>query len=233
MPPETELIKQQMGQTRAALTEKLETLENKVLGTISTTTDAVTQTVQDVGATVRETTENVRATMHEALNSVRDAFDVSRQFHQHPWLLLGSSVVAGYAGGLILDNLERGHLPSLPSLPHAERLLPQSSEVRQRLESEAPVRRRAPAFLKALAETFAPELEKLKAAALGMAMGVVRDKLHEAVPPQMREDFAQMMDRITTKLGGEPYPPGAMFGSSEEDDEANGRHASSPMMGMG
>jgi ElaB/YqjD/DUF883 family membrane-anchored ribosome-binding protein len=233
MPPETELIKQQMGQTRAALTEKLETLENKVLGTVSTTTDTVSQTVQDVGATVRETTENVRATMREAISSVRDAFDVSRQFHQHPWLLLGSSVVAGYAGGLILDNLERGHLPSLPALPRAERLLPQSSEVRQRLESQPPARRRVPGFLKALAETFAPELEKLKAAALGMAMGVVRDKLHQTVPPHMREDFAQMMDRITTKLGGEPYPPGAMFGSSEEDDEANGRHASSPMMGMG
>jgi hypothetical protein len=233
MPPETELIKQQMGQTRAALTEKLETLENKVLGAVSTTTDAVSQTVQDVGATVRETTQDVRATMHEALTSVRDAFNVSRQFHQHPWLLLGGSVVAGYAGGLILDNLEHGHMPSLPSLPRAERLLPQGSEVRQRLESEAPARRRAPAFLKALAETFAPELEKLKTAALGMAMGIVRDRLHEAVPPQMREDFAQMMDRITTKLGGEPCPPGAMFGASEEHDETNGARASSPMMDMG
>jgi hypothetical protein len=233
MPPETELIKQQMGQTRAALTEKLETLENKVLGTVSTTTDAVSQTVNDVGATVRETAENVRATMSETLSSVRDAFNVSRQFNEHPWLLLGGSVVAGYAGGLILDNLEHGHLPSLPSLPSAERLLPQGSEVRQRFESAQPTRRRAPAFLQALVETFAPELDKLKAAALGMALGVVRDKLHQTVPPQMREDFADMMDRITTKLGGQPYPPGAMFGASEEDDESNGRHASSPMMGMG
>jgi len=232
MPPETELIKQQMGHTRAALTDKLETLENKVLGTVSTTTDTVSQTVQDVGATVRETAQNVRVTMNDTLCSVRDAFNVSRQLHQHPWLLLGGSVVAGYAGGLILDNLERGHMPSLPALPSAERLLPQSSEVRQRLQSE-PSARRVPGFLKALAETFAPELEKLKAAALGMAMGVVRDKLHEAVPPQMREDFTSMMDRITTKLGGEPCPPGAMFGTSEEDDEANGRHTSSQMMGMG
>ncbi len=232
MPPETELIKQQMGQTRAALTDKLETLENKVLGTVSTTTDAVSQTVHEVGATVRETAQDVRATMNETLSSVRDAFNVSRQFQEHPWLLLGGSVVAGYAGGLILDNLEHGHLPSLPSLPSAERLLPQGSEVRQRFEAAQPTRRRAPAFLQALVETFAPELDKLKAAALGMALGVVRDKLHQSVPPQMREDFAQMMDRITTKLGGEPYPPGAMFGASEEDDEANGAHATRTM-GMG
>ncbi len=238
MPPETELIKQQMGQTRAALTDKLETLENKVLGTVSTTTDAVSQTVQqvgstvrEVGATVQETVQNARATMRETIDSVRDALDVSRQMQQHPWLLFGGSVVAGYAGGLILDNLEHGHLPSLPSLPSAERLLPQGSEVRQRFEAAQPTRRRAPAFLQALVETFAPELDKLKAAALGMALGVVRDKLHQSVPPQMREDFAQMMDRITTKLGGEPYPPGAMFGASEEAEEANGAH-STRTMGM-
>jgi len=232
MPPETELIKQQMGQTRAALTEKLETLENKVMGTVSTTTDTVTHTVNEVGATVRETAQSVHGIVQDTLCSVRDALDVSRQFHQHPWLLLGSSVVAGYAGGLILDNLERGHLPSLPALPSAERLLPQTSEVRQRLESEPPTRRRAPAFLQALVETFAPELDRLKSAALGMAVGIIRDRLHQSVPPQMRDDFVQMMDRVTTKLGGEPYPPGAMFGASEENDESDGAQASR-MMGMG
>jgi ElaB/YqjD/DUF883 family membrane-anchored ribosome-binding protein len=221
MPPETELIKQQMGQTRAALTEKLETLENKVLGTISTTTDAVTQTVQDVGSTVRETTENVRATMHEALNSVRDAFDVSRQFHQHPWLLLGGSVLAGYVGGVVLDNLERGHLPSLPRLPSApEQLLPRDSEVRERIESEPPSRRTGSTLFKALFDSFAPELDKLKAAAVGMALAVVRDKIRESVPPQMRDNVSDLMDRVTSKFGGEVHPPGAMFGQSEEHDGA-------------
>lgn len=232
MPPETDLIKQQMGQTRAALTEKLETLETKVLGTVTSTTDTVAQTVHEMGATVLETSQTVRATLHEALTSVRDTFDVTRQVHQHPWLMLGGSVAAGYVGGVLLDNLEQGRMPSLPELPKAERLLPRDSEVRQRIEAEAPAQRRAPAFLKALADTFAPELEKLKAAALGLALGIVRDKFSDSVPPQMRQDFTEMMDRITTKLGGEPHPSQTVRTPGEEHDESNGARTARPM-GMG
>lgn len=231
MPTETELIQQQMGQTRAALSEKLETLENKVLVTVSTTTDTVAQTVNEVGTTVRETTQDVRTIVHETLTSVRDAFDVSRQVDRHPWLMMCGSVIAGYVGGLLLDRLERGRMPSLPSLPRAEGLLPQDAEVRRRLDSDQPARR-APAFLMALADTFAPEVEKLKSAAVGLALGAFRDRLHESVPPNMREDFVQMMDRITAKLGGEPYPVGTMSSSSEKHEEANG--AGEPRrMGMG
>jgi hypothetical protein len=222
MPPETELIKQQMGQTRAALTDKLENLETKILGTVNTTTDTLGHTVEEVGTTVRETARDVRATVHETLASVRDALDVSRQMHQHPWALVGGSILAGYVGGVVLDNLERGHLPSLPSLPSAEQLLPRDSEVRERIESEPPARRTGSTFFKALFDSFAPELEKLKAAAVGLALGAVRDKIGEAVPPHLRENISEMMDRFTVKLGGEVHVPGAMFGQSEEEDEHDG-----------
>jgi ElaB/YqjD/DUF883 family membrane-anchored ribosome-binding protein len=216
MPPETELIKQQMGQTRAALTDKLEALETKVLGTVNTTTDTVAQTVREVGATVRETAQDVRATVHETLSSVRDALDVTRQAHEHPWLLLGGSVAAGYVGGCLLDTLERGRHPSA-DVGRSMGLLPG--------ETEPPARHSAASFFKALAETFAPELDKLKRAALGMAMGVMRDKISESVPPQMRENFTEMMDRVTVKLGGEPSPPEAMYGQGEESETNGARTA--------
>jgi hypothetical protein len=217
-------VKQQMSQTRAALAEKLETLETKVLGTVHEATDTVAQTVHEVGSTARETAQSVRATMHEAIGSVRDALDVSRQVQEHPWLLVGGSVFAGYVGGRILDNLERGHLPSVPSLPvRPERFLPQGSELRERMESERPaVRSSGTSFLKSLLDTFAPELEKAKRAAVGMALGLVRDKLSEAVPPQMRENVTEMMDRVAVKLGGEPTPPGSMLGQDEPYEEGDG-----------
>lgn len=229
MPPETELIKQQMGQTRAALTDKLETLETKVLGTVNTTTDTVAQTVHEVGSTVRETAQDVRATMHEALSSVRDAMDMTRQVHEHPWLLLGGSVVAGYVGGCLIDTLERGRLPSLPALPGgAEQLLPHDSALRERFEAEPPAQRSSFSLFKALADTFAPELDKLKRAAVGMALGAMRDKISESVPPQMRDNFTELMDRVSVKLGGEPPPPGAMFGSNQ-DEEGNGAQTTRSM----
>ncbi|MHB1425633.1 MAG: hypothetical protein ACYC3I_20890 [Gemmataceae bacterium] len=241
MPPETDLIKQQMGQTRAALSEKLENLENKVFGIVNTTTDTVaqtvegvrdtvTRTVQEVGSTVRDTTQGIHATMNDAMSALHDALDVSRHVERHPWLMVGGSVVAGYVGGVILDNLEHGHMPSLPSLPvGTEKLLPSGSEVRGRIEAQMPARRTAPSFLKSLFESFAPEIDKLKAAAVGMALGVVRDRMSESVPPRMRDDFTEMMDRITTKLGGEPLAPGAMLGVGEEHDEGNGAHMSRSM----
>jgi ElaB/YqjD/DUF883 family membrane-anchored ribosome-binding protein len=233
MPPETELIKQQMGQTRAALTEKLETLETKVLSAAGATTDTVAQTVHELGTTVRETAQDVRATMHETLSSVRDALDLSQQIHRHPWLMMGGSVLAGYMGGLVLDNLGRGRMPSLPALPAApEQLLPRDAEVRQRLEAQPPARRTGASFFRTLAESFAPELDKLKRAALSMALGGVRDKLRESVPPQMREHVTELMDRVTVKLGGEPPPPGAMFGRGEEHEEGNGARMARSM-GMG
>jgi ElaB/YqjD/DUF883 family membrane-anchored ribosome-binding protein len=226
MPPETDLIKQQMSQTRAALTEKLQTLENKVIAAIASTTDMVARTVQDVGTTVRETSQNFRSTMRDTVSSVRDAFDVSRQIHQHPWLMLGGSVLAGYVCGVVLDNLEHGRLPSLPA---AEQLFPHSSEVRQRMTAGQPSARRIPGFLKALADTFAPELDKLKSAAVRMAMTALRDKIGDSVPPHLRSDFTEMMDRITAKLDGHSHPPGAMYGASEEYEETNGARESRPM----
>jgi hypothetical protein len=212
-----------MSQTRASLIEKLESLETKVLGTVHTTTDTVSRTVEDVGTTVRESTQDVRSTVQEALASVRDAFDLSRQMHQHPWLLFGSSIFAGYVSGRVLDGLERGRLPSLPTLSaQPEQLLPRDSELRERIQVEPPARRTTSTWLKALADTFAPELDKLKRTAVGMALGLMRDRLTESVPPQMRTQFTDLMDRVAVKLGGEPPPPGTLASHGTEAEEHNG-----------
>lgn len=245
MPPETELIKQQMGQTRAALTEKMETLENKVLGTVDRTAGTVSNTVELVGSTVRDTVQqvgstvsgasrDVRAALHETVGSVRDALDVSRQIQEHPWVMLGGSVFVGYVGGRLLDGLERGHLPSLLSLPAApEQLLPRDSEVRERGESAPVPRRSGSSFLRALLDTFSPELDKLKRMALGAAMGLVRDKLGESVPTPMKENFSELMDRVTQKLGAEPPPPSAMLAKGGDEHEDRNGSEMARSMGMG
>lgn len=198
MPPETELIRQQMGQTRAALTEKMEALENQVLGAVRDTTGAVTDTVRTVEATVRDTAQDVRATVREATSSLHDALDVSRHVQEHPWAMLGGAVFAGYVGGRLLDGLEQGRLPSPPAS-----------------------RRSTSSFLTALLDSFAPELDALKRLAIGTALGLMRDKIGESVPPQMKENFTGMMDRVTQKLGGEPTP-GARLDAEKELDERNG-----------
>ena len=222
MPPESEVIKQQMGQTRAALTEKLETLENQVVGTVRDTTSTVHNTVHDVGATVRDTMHDVRATVRETLDTVRDTFDLPRQVEQHPWLMLGSSIVAGYVGGTILESLDRGSLPSRGFVsPAPEPYLEERLAMEREPEPPIPTRS-APSFLRSLADTFAPELTKLKGVALGMAVGLVRDKVSEAIPPQMKHEVNDLIDRFTVKIGGEPTPPGSVSLSGDDPEEHNG-----------
>jgi len=244
MPPETEVIKQQMGQTRAALTEKLETLEEKVLGTLNSTTSSVSNTaevvgntvsntVTEVGATVRETARDLRATVDEAMSSVRDALDVTRQVNEHPWLMVGGSVVAGYVGGRVLDGIERGRFPSHITLPVGpEQLLPEDSEFRERFESAPPPARSGSSFFKALTDTFAPEIDKLKRVALGVAIGLMRDKISEAVPPQLKGDITDLVDRFTVKLGGQPTPPGYDPFKGDDREEHNGSEMAGSMRGL-
>ncbi len=223
MPPESEVIKQQMGQTRAALTEKLETLENQVVGTVRDTTSTVQNTVHDVGATVRDTMHDVRASVRETLDTVKDTFDIPRQVEQHPWLMLGSSIVAGYVGGSILESLERGgRLPPRGPVPAGpEELL--TERVLTERETEPPTPSRGmPSFLRSLADTFAPELAKLKGVALGVTLGLVRDKISESIPSQMKGDVNDIIDRVTVKLGGEPTPPGSISLHGDGPAEHNG-----------
>jgi hypothetical protein len=225
MPPETEAIKQQMEQTRAALTEKLATLEQKVIATVQDTTSTVASTVHAVGATVRDTVHDVRFTVGETMATVKEILDVSRQMGRHPWLMLGASVFVGYLGGRLLERVEGGRSPPRGFLPAGpgEKLLANGSEAeREERRSEAASVRSSPSFLKALADIFAPEIAKLKRVALGVTIGLVRDKLTGSVPVQLKADLTDLMDRVTVKLGGEPTPPGSISIKGEDHEERNG-----------
>jgi hypothetical protein len=235
MPPETDAIKQQMSQTRAALTEKLETLENQVVGTVRDTTNAVAgtvntvqstvrDTVQEVGSLMRDTVQGVREGMRETMSTVRDGLDVSRHVQRHPWLMLGGSVFAGFLGERLLERVEEGSLAHYGALPagRAQRLPPSFEGEQARLVREPAPARPGPSFLQSLTDLFGPEIDKLKRLAVGTAIGLMRDRLRESVPPQFQSDLTSLLDRVTVKLGGEPTPPGSTFFGTEEDEERNG-----------
>ena len=102
---------------RAAMTEKLEVLEDRMRETLESTRSAVEDivenvkgTVDDTVGTVKETVdqarstvdslvENVKDTMTSATATVQRSFDVQYQMEQRPWLMLGGAVLAGYVIG--------------------------------------------------------------------------------------------------------------------------------------
>src|SRR5262249_38838293 len=99
-----EVIRQQMEETRAALSEKLETLEQQVVGT-----------VKDARAAVTDTVETVKGAVHDTVETVKETFDVSRQVERHPWAMLGGSIALGFLGGRLYERLEVPAPPWSPS----------------------------------------------------------------------------------------------------------------------
>lgn len=221
MPSETEMIKQQMEQTRTSLTEKLATLENHVFGKVHDTTSAVADTANEVRDSVRRSMRTVRQSVRNTLEDVKEAFNLSHQVQRHPWVMLGGSLLAGYVSACAVERaVHDGRIVPHFSLPTGSStgLPPPSSGGVEQQGERTSLASSGPSFLQSLVDTFAPEIAKLKSVALGVTMGLLRDRVAASVPEHMRADLTDMFDRVTTKLGGEPRPQGSM-GSGEEEAE--------------
>jgi len=242
MDNETEVILEQMEGTRASLAEKLETLENQVVGTIQEATstvsetvqqvkDAVTDTVETVKDTVEGTVESVKDSMHDTVESVKETFDVRRQVQNHPWLMFGGSFVAGYvASRLMRRYLPRGSfgMPSWQNMASAMRQFPAqesftsapssyeemgrgvAAQAYDRAGEREPDRapppepqQQKPGWLDSLTSMLGPELGKLKGLAIGASLGIVRDMITQSAPPELGSQLADMVNGVTTRLGGE------------------------------
>jgi gas vesicle protein len=144
MDDKTEVIRQNIHETRESLVDKLETLEHQVVDTVQGTTnvvsnvkDAVQETVEQVKDTVQSTVETVKETVQDTLETVKDTvqgtveavkesvastveavkhtFDVREHVQNYPWLMFGGSVVTGFVIGSTLPSLMRGGASSMSS----------------------------------------------------------------------------------------------------------------------
>ena len=128
-PTEQDELRLQIEQSRVALTEKLEMLEEKVADTVQSATASVveatasvvetvhnatasvSETVDSVNAAVQGTVENVRHTVSDTVESVRGTFDLHQQVRKHPWEMLAGAVALGYLGGRWLAPTAAPRLP--------------------------------------------------------------------------------------------------------------------------
>lgn len=183
MDNELEVIRHQMEETRTSLADKLGVLESQVRGAVEDATHLVTDTAE----TVQETVHNVTDTVQETVHNVAEALDLTKQVDRHPWAMMGGAVAVGFVGGM---------------------MLPRPSTVAEVASTAASfsgpaVRNGAPQEPGPMHEA----LQTLKGMALGALMGVVRDAVVKAIPPDYTSDVTRMVDDLTTKLGGKPRPP--------------------------
>jgi ElaB/YqjD/DUF883 family membrane-anchored ribosome-binding protein len=208
MEDEPEMIREQMRETRAALSEKLETLEHQVVETVQGATTAVSETV-----------ENVKEAVQETVHSVQEAVSLSRQVDRHPWLMMGGAVALGFLGGRLLfsRSLENGSglAGSPPHLPEdaghnggfARLAADAATSVVQSGNGDSASGKES------FQQPLGPELSELKAWAVGSALGVARDLLKRSLPTNIAASFGEVMDSMTRKLGGTP-----IHGSALEED---------------
>src|SRR5437899_1742451 len=106
-----DIILDEMENTRAAFTEKLETLEQRVGSTVESATanvaeavEAVQETVATVTDTIQETVAAVKETVHESVGAVKDMFDIPGHVACHPWLMMAGAVGLGFLLGEYLTE---------------------------------------------------------------------------------------------------------------------------------
>jgi ElaB/YqjD/DUF883 family membrane-anchored ribosome-binding protein len=219
MDDQPEVIRQQMEETRASLTEKLETLEHQVVDTVQDATTAVAETVECVKTAVQDTVETMKDSVQDGVESVKDVFDIQRQVDRHPWAMLGASVAVGYLGGRLLNGggsdqgrIERLNGATSSEIPwppgrknghaHAHALQDESSA------RIVPVRSSAASaesgWLHELTDKFEPEIKQLKGLAVGTLLSLLRDVIAGSAPVELKPQLADVMDSINRKLGGKP-----------------------------
>jgi ElaB/YqjD/DUF883 family membrane-anchored ribosome-binding protein len=189
-----DLIRDQMENTRTSLTEKLQTLEDKVATTVDNATSNVTETVEAVKDTVQETVANVKDSVQETINvvkdsvkvsvdSVKDAFDIPGHVQNHPWLMMGGSVALGLLLGNYLGQKQAAATKSKSkSTARAQPLRSNGNGRHDTLESQ-----------------------KLKGLAIGALMGTFRDMVMTGVPETFGEPLTDIINDVTEKLGGTPF----------------------------
>jgi len=219
MDQEPDVIRDQIDETRASLTEKIETLETTVKSTIQDARETVEGTVATVKETVEGTIENVKGTIadvkesvSDTVESVKQTFDLGYQTQQRPWLMMGCSFAAGFVVGNLVEgrrhhhgawNLEGGgYYPERPSQPMTRFRSEEPTTTAHDGRSQASTSTGGGWFGQLLNQ-FQPELDRLKGMAIGAALAVARDVAKQSLP-LFASQIDELTSSVTTKLGGEP-----------------------------
>jgi ElaB/YqjD/DUF883 family membrane-anchored ribosome-binding protein len=201
MDPQPDVIRQQIEDTRSSLTEKLETLEAEVKGTVQSAKD----TVESAKESVQETIDSVKETVHDATESVKRNLDLHYQVDQHPWAMMGLSLVSGAIAGALLGSRMSPDRRLARRMAEASREAPLHHEAapsgaRSSLTHEGPARL---GFMDRLAGQLGEEVEKAKDLAIKTVVAVVDDVIKRSIPV-LGSAVEDMVSRAATNFSAPP-----------------------------
>jgi ElaB/YqjD/DUF883 family membrane-anchored ribosome-binding protein len=213
MDHESEVIRHQMEETRTALTDKLELLEQQVVETVEGASTAVAETVESVKEVVQETVQTVKDSVQESVEAVKHALDLKGQVDRRPWTMLAGATALGFLGGYLLRGRRAGRVGEKATEPagRAPRAASHQGVPESHHSGGSNAARNGigsatagPGLLANLGDTFQAEISQLKGLAVATLLGIVRDLVTQSVPEPMERQVEDVMNGITVKLGGQP-----------------------------
>jgi ElaB/YqjD/DUF883 family membrane-anchored ribosome-binding protein len=128
-------IKQNIEETRAAMSEKIDKIEGKVHHTMEgtkSTLDSVVGGVNRVKGTIEETKsvmdnsiDTLKQAIDETVERVKYTAELIEQVKHNPWIMFGSAVLVGYVMGSL--NRQEGLGMRHPSEQAIQRFVPTAS----------------------------------------------------------------------------------------------------------
>jgi ElaB/YqjD/DUF883 family membrane-anchored ribosome-binding protein len=204
MADETDVIREQMAQTRSSLSDKLERLEQRVFETAENTVGAVEDSAFTLKHCVQDSVQAVSSAVRDSWLAATSALDAHKQVEQYPWSCVAASVGAGFIAGCLVPET---HLHTTPEAAlRAERMRPGPSD------DIAQAERCRSGWLKSAIEPLRPEIHTLKELGVGMILGLVRDFVNEAAPESVRSGLIEVLNDVTRKVGGRPLPSPILTG---------------------
>ena len=192
-------MRQEIDCTRSAMADKLEALEDRVIGTVQSTQETVEESIQMAKDTVA---------------TVKRNFDIKYQVKQHPWAMVGGCFVAGLALGALFPRVRRHSRQAPDRLAGNGAPLAGSANLVTEQRSNGIIDNAAPpprlhsmsADRPGFFGQFQEEIDQVKGMAIGFAMGLARDSIKNAVP-QLASQIDDVMNSVTIKLGSKPVQP--------------------------
>jgi len=127
-----EMIELQMSETRDSLTQKINALEEQVVGTLHNATSTVSDLLDSAKTVVPDTIAGVQAAVSEQVNTT---FNVSQHTREKPWAMVGGAAALGFVSGMLLFRRvyaapaktgQTLYTPPAPSLPQAAAPVPRT-----------------------------------------------------------------------------------------------------------
>lgn len=201
MDDELEVIHRQMEETRASLADKLEALEDQVLGTVQSATDTVASAVdgaKEVVSSVTEGTKEVVEKVSETVESVKESLSVSRYVERYPWASLGVAVAAGFTAAQLLPSRRSTSGDYCEALPPA-------SATAASYQPSAPQPSRpeeGSSWTSALSGVLGTAAHTVEGLAVGSLMSAIKDLAVGSLPQEWQSELNRVVDDVTTQLGG-------------------------------